>query len=38
MGNMQAEPPDNEEPAVKTIDRAARLLWILAQGDSEGLR
>jgi DNA-binding IclR family transcriptional regulator len=37
MGKMQAEPPDNEEPAVKTIDRAARLLWILAQGDSEGL-
>ena len=34
---MQAEPHDNDEPAVKTIDRAARLLWILAQGSSEGL-
>jgi DNA-binding IclR family transcriptional regulator len=34
---MQTELHDTDEPAVKTIDRAARLLWILAQGDSEGL-
>jgi DNA-binding IclR family transcriptional regulator len=25
------------EPAVKTIDRAVRLLWVLAKGDSEGM-
>jgi DNA-binding IclR family transcriptional regulator len=37
MEKMPTEPRDNDEPAVKTIDRAARLLWVLAEGSSEGL-
>ena len=34
---MDSEPREADEPAVKTIDRAARVLWVLAQGSSEGL-
>jgi DNA-binding IclR family transcriptional regulator len=34
---MNTESRDNDLPAVKTIDRAARMLWVLARGDSEGL-
>jgi DNA-binding IclR family transcriptional regulator len=34
---MSTEPNDTDIPAVKTIDRAARMLWVLARGDNEGL-
>jgi DNA-binding IclR family transcriptional regulator len=34
---MDSEPREVEEPALKTIDRAARVLWVLARGNSEGL-
>lgn len=36
MKHADAELPDNDEPTVKTIDRAARMLRLLAQGDSQG--
>ena len=31
------EPPEAGEPALKTIDRAARVLWVLARGSRAGL-
>jgi len=34
---MTIEPRESDEPAVKAIDRAARMLWVLARGSSEGL-
>ena len=34
---MDSEPREVDEPALKTIDRAARVLWVLARGSSEGL-
>jgi DNA-binding IclR family transcriptional regulator len=34
---MNIGPHEIDVPAVKTIDRAARMLWVLARGDSEGL-
>jgi DNA-binding IclR family transcriptional regulator len=37
IGAMNIEPHEIDVPAVKTIDRAARMLWVLARGDSEGL-
>ena len=37
MQQPEIEVHETDEPAVKTIDRAVRLLWILAQGNSEGM-
>jgi DNA-binding IclR family transcriptional regulator len=34
---MDREPREADEPALKTIDRAARVLWVLARGSSDGL-
>lgn len=34
---MEREPREADEPALKTIDRAARVLWVLARGSREGL-
>ena len=34
---MSTESNETDVPAVKTIDRAARMLWVLARGDSDGL-
>ena len=34
---MSTESNETEVPAVKTIDRAARMLWVLARGNNEGL-
>ena len=34
---MSTESNETDVPAVKTIDRAARMLWVLARGDNEGL-
>jgi DNA-binding IclR family transcriptional regulator len=34
---MDGEPSDGPTPALKTIDRAARVLWVLARGSREGL-
>ena len=34
---MDSDPREADEPAVKTIDRATRVLWVLAQGSSEGM-
>jgi DNA-binding IclR family transcriptional regulator len=34
---MNIEQHETDEPAVKSIDRAARMLWVLARGSSEGL-
>jgi DNA-binding IclR family transcriptional regulator len=33
---MSTESNEIDVPAVKTIDRAARMLWVLARGDNEG--
>jgi DNA-binding IclR family transcriptional regulator len=35
---MNIEQRETDEPSVKVIDRAARMLWVLARGDSEGLQ
>jgi DNA-binding IclR family transcriptional regulator len=37
MQETEIEVHEAGEPAVKTIDRAVRLLWVLAKGDSEGM-
>lgn len=37
MKELDNELPESGEPAVKTIDRAARMLRILAQGNSDGM-
>jgi DNA-binding IclR family transcriptional regulator len=37
MQEAEIDVHEAEEPAVKTIDRAVRLLWVLAKGDSEGM-
>jgi DNA-binding IclR family transcriptional regulator len=35
--DIDREPREADEPALKTIDRAARVLWVLARGSREGL-
>jgi len=30
--DIDREPREADEPALKTIDRAARVLWVLARG------
>ena len=37
MQEADIDEHEAEEPAVKTIDRAVRLLWVLAKGNSEGM-
>jgi DNA-binding IclR family transcriptional regulator len=35
--DIDREPREADEPALKTIDRAARVLWVLARGSRTGL-
>ena len=35
---MNIEQRETDEPSVKVIDRDARMLWVLARGESEGLQ